>query len=68
MNGVLLNVDTYHDGWYQKAVKIAAIVDTKPTKSRASVVSMFRSNTPADDVKTFYRRDITIPCLNSVSY
>ena len=67
MNGVLLNVDTYHEEWYRKAEALAKSVGSSESKSRSTVFSLFWSNTPADDIKTFYRRDITLPCLNAVS-
>ena len=67
MEGVKLNIDRYHQKWYQKAVDIGKTIGSDPKMPRLAGLSKHRDNTPANSAEEYFRRSITLPCLNEVS-
>ena len=67
LNGVRLSVKDYHAKWYKKAVDLAKAIGVEPKKKRTTITQFFRNNVPADTTDDYFRRSLTLPCLNEVN-
>lgn len=56
-------VDTYHTAWYEEALSLAVSLDITESKPRTCARMQHRSNIPAEDPSTYYKRVVTIPTL-----
>ena len=61
------DVDTYHTGYYDEAVQIAAKVNVQPSKPRTCGRQVHRNNTPSDSISDYFKNSITIPLLEHVN-
>ena len=52
--------------WFQSAQELAASIGINPSMPRITAYMRHRSNIPGDDEETYFRRNITIPCINEV--
>ena len=68
LNGVRLNIDKFHSKWYQSAKDLAESVGIDPAVPRTVAHMRHRSNIPGDTEEEYFRRNITVPCLNEVYY
>ena len=66
LRGIRLSVDAKHHDWYQKAVELAATVGVAPNKVRTCNIQIHRENVHANTIDDYYRRTVTLPCLNEV--
>ncbi|XP_066924627.1 52 kDa repressor of the inhibitor of the protein kinase-like [Clytia hemisphaerica] len=67
LKGVKLNVDHYHHLWYTEAVELAAKIGINPKCPRVISGNMkHRDGTPASTEEEYFRRTITVKCLNEV--
>ena len=66
LNGVRHNIDKFHHQWFQSAQELAASIGINPSMPRITAYMRHRSNIPGDDEETYFRRNITIPCINEV--
>ena len=67
LKGVQINVVKYHKLWYTEAVELAAKIGINPKCPRVISGSMaHRDGTPANTEEEYFRRTITVKCLNEV--
>ena len=66
LGGIRLSVDAKHHDRYQKAVELAATVGLAPNKVRTCNIQIHRENMHANKIDDYYRRTVTLPCLNGV--
>lgn len=66
LSGVKLNIDTYHKKWFKSAIDLAASIGTEPKMPRITNSMQHRSNIPGENEEIYFKRNITLPCLNEV--
>lgn len=66
LEAVKINIASYHQKWYSIAVELAERIEVKPKVPRIAVYMKHRSNTPGSDSEEYFRRNLTIPCLDQV--
>ena len=66
LRGIRLSVDAKHHDWYQKAVELATTVGVAPNKVRTCNIQIHRENVHVNALDDYYRRTVSLPCLNEV--
>ncbi len=57
-------IDSYHDTWFQKATEIANEIGAPITNRRLCRRQVNRSNIPAESVKDYFKRNVSIKFLD----
>lgn len=58
--------DTGSDEFYEAACELAGKIDVTPTMPRNASRQVHRSNAPAKEPQEFYRRNLTLPFLDTI--
>ena len=56
--------DTYHNGWFEEAVDVADSVGAIVFSPRLCNRQVHRNNVAADDVSTYFKRNLTMPFID----
>ena len=64
LKGVRSGVNSFHERLYEECIQICSTVDVQECVPRLASTQRHRSNTPADSVKDYYKRILTIPFLD----
>ncbi|KAH3864340.1 52 kDa repressor of the inhibitor of the protein kinase-like [Dreissena polymorpha] len=59
------NIDTYHELWFKETTTIAAKLDVQPSKPRTCGRQTKRDNIEAGTPEDYYKRNMTIPFVDS---
>jgi hypothetical protein len=59
-------IDDFHHDLYLKITTMAHVVGTEPAQPRTCGRQQHRANAPADDVETYYRKNLTIPVIDQL--
>ena len=64
VKGFRSEVDSFHDRYYQEALRLAALVDVEESAPRLAGRQQHRQNVPATSSAEYYRLNVTVPLLD----
>ena len=64
LSNVRKNINYHHTEWYAEACDIASQVDTTVKKLEANSRQTLRSNTSAETVEDYFRRNLSVPFID----